>query len=137
MPNAVMQTFLDTVEGGQEVLIATPVIITGFVKQFYECVRVDGDYSVEVVIPPEVFKQSTNQFPEFTEQLLDDKDVKHHTGPIPFNFGLWIVDSIEAGIIVFTDRGVRGTIVNNTAEALDWTTEQYENLKQDAHPATV
>ncbi|WP_373188553.1 hypothetical protein [Halolamina sp.] len=39
MPDAVMRTLLDSVEAGRDVSVATPVIVTGFVEEFYERVR--------------------------------------------------------------------------------------------------
>ncbi|MCG1008357.1 transcriptional regulator FilR1 domain-containing protein [Halorubrum lacusprofundi] len=53
---------------------------------------------------------------------------------IPFSFGLWIVDSEEAGIIIFTEQGIRGILMNDTDDALTWATNQYERAKQDADP---
>lgn len=64
---------------------------------------------------------------------MDNKNVDLHTASIPFSFRLWIVDSAEADII-FTDQGVREILVNDTADALDWATDQYEHAKHDADP---
>ncbi|WP_254840812.1 helix-turn-helix transcriptional regulator [Natronomonas marina] len=132
MPDAVMQTLLDSVEGGHDVTVATPVVVTGFAEDFYECVSRGENYSLELLIPPEVFERTRAAFPILTDELLDDENVSLHTASIPFSFGLWIVDSAEAGIIVFTDQGVRGILMNDTTDALDWATDQYERAKQDA-----
>lgn len=134
MPDAVMRTLLDSVEGGQNVSVATPVIVTGFAEDFYERVRHGEDYSLELLIPPDVFERTRGAFPALTDELLDDENVSLHTASIPFSFGLWIVDSAEAGIIVFTDQGVRGILVNDTTDALNWATDQYERVKQNANP---
>ncbi|WP_096396405.1 winged helix-turn-helix domain-containing protein [Halorubrum trapanicum] len=134
MPDAIMQTLLDSVEGGQVVSVVTPVVVTGFAEDFYERVSRGKNYSLELLIPPDVFERTRAAFPTLTDELLDDENVSLHTASIPFSFGLWIVDSAEAGIIIFTDQGVRGILVNDTTEALDWATEQYERVKQDADP---
>ncbi|MFC4451230.1 helix-turn-helix transcriptional regulator [Halorussus aquaticus] len=134
MPDAVMHRLLDSVEGRQNVSVATPVVVTGFAEDFYECVRQGENYSLELLIPPDVFERTRAAFPTLTDELLDDENVSLHTTSIPFSFGLWIVDSAEAGIIVFTDQGVCGILVNDTPEALDWATDQYERAKQDADP---
>lgn len=134
MPDAVMQTLLDSVEGAQEVSVVTPVIVTGFAEEFYERVRSSENYSLDLLVPPNVFERTRAAFPGLTDELLDDENVSLHTASIPFSFGLWIVDSAEAGIIVFTDQGVRGILVNDTTQALDWATDQYERVKQDADP---
>ena len=134
MPDAVMQRLLDSIEGGQDVSVVTPVVVTGFAEEFYECVSQGESYSLELLIPPDVFERTRAAFPTLTDELLDDENVSLHTASIPFSFGLWIVDSAEADIIIFTDQGVRGILVNDTTEALDWATEQYERVKQDADP---
>lgn len=134
MPDAVMRTLLDSVEGGQDVSVATPVIVTGFAEDFYERVRTGGNYSLELITPPDVFERTRAAFPTLTEELLDDENVSLYTASIPFSFGLWIVDSAEAGIIVFTDQGIRGIFLNDTTQALDWATDQYGRVKQDADP---
>lgn len=134
MPDAIMQTLLDSVEGGQEVSVVTPAVITGFAEDFYERVNRGGNYSLELLIPPDVFERTRTAFPSLTDKLLNDENVSLYTISIQFRFGLWIVDSAEAGIIIFTDQGVRGILVNDTTEALDWATDQYERMKQDADP---
>jgi len=134
MPDAVMRTLLDSVEVGRDVSVATPVIVTGFAEEFYERVRSSENYSLDLLVPPDVFERTRAAFPALTDELLDDENVSLHTTSIPFSFGLWIVDSAEAGIIVFTDQGVRGILVNDTPEALNWATDQYERAKQDANP---
>jgi predicted transcriptional regulator len=134
VPDAIMQTLLDSVEDGQEVSIVTPVVITGFAKEFYERVSSSENYSLDLLLPPNVLEDTRAAFPSLTDELLNDKNVNLHTASIPFNFGLWIVDSTEAGMIVFTNQGVRGILVNDTPNALGWATGQYERAKQDADP---
>lgn len=130
-PDAIMQTLLDSVEGGRDVSVATPVIVTGFAEEFYERVSCGENYSLELLVPPDVFERTRAEFPTLTDELLNDENVTLHSASIPFSFGLWIVDSAEAGIIIFTDHGMRGIIVNDTIDALDWATDQFECVKQD------
>jgi len=115
-------------------LVVTPVIITGFAEQFYEHVSSSKDYSLELSVPSDVFERSRATFPELTNKLFEDENVSLYTVSIILNSGLWIVDSTEAGIIVFNDHGVRGILMNDTSAALDWAKEQYGRAKQDADP---
>lgn len=137
MPDAVMQTLLRSVEEGQNVSVATPVVVTGFAEDFYECVKSGGNYSLEFLVPLDVFERVRAVFPTLTDELLSDENVSLHTTSIPFNFGLWVVDTEEAGIIVFTEQGVGGILVNDTTDALDWATNQYERAKRDAEPVLL
>jgi hypothetical protein len=58
--------------------------------------------------------------------------VRLYRASIPFSFGLWIADEDEVGIVVFTEQGLGGILVNDIDDALDWATDQYERVKQDA-----
>jgi len=81
-----------------------------------------------------VLERTRAVFPTLTDDLLEDENVSLQTASIPCSFGLWVVDSAEAGITVFTDQGIRGILMNDTTDALDWATDQYERVKQDADP---
>jgi hypothetical protein len=51
MPDAVIQTLLDSVEHATEVCVATPVVVTGFAEESYECVKIGERYSLEMILP--------------------------------------------------------------------------------------
>jgi predicted transcriptional regulator len=134
MPDAVIQTLLDSIEHATEVRVATPVVVTGFADTFYDCVNIGQNYSLEMVLPAEVFEQVHAAFPTLTNELINDGNVSLNQASIPFSFGLWIADADEVGIVVFTEQGLGGILVNDTDDALDWATGQYERAKQDAEP---
>lgn len=134
MPDAVMQTLLDCAEQATEMYVATPVVVTGFAENFYESVRTGRDYTLEMLLPAGVFDRIHTTFPTLTNDLVNDPNVDLHRASIPFNFGLWIADADEVGVVVFADQGVRGILVNDTDDAVDWATDQYKRAKQDAEP---
>ncbi|MDS0241372.1 MULTISPECIES: helix-turn-helix domain-containing protein [unclassified Haloferax] len=134
MPDAVIQTLLDSVEHATEVCVATPVVVTGFAEKFYDCVRIGDNYTLEMILPAQVFEQVHTAFPTLTNELMSDGNVRLYRASIPFSFGLWIADADEVGIVVFTEQGLGGILVNDTDDALDWATDQYERAKQDAEP---
>ncbi|MBX0324820.1 hypothetical protein EGH21_17475 [Halomicroarcula sp. F13] len=134
MPDAVIQTLLESVEHATEVCAATPVVVTGFAEEFYDCVRIGDNYTLEMVLPAKVFEQVYVAFPTLTNELMSDGNVRLYRASIPFSFGLWIADADEVGIVVFTEQGLGGILVNDTDDALDWATDQYERAKQDAEP---
>ena len=134
MPDAVIQTLLDSVEHATEVYVATPVVVTGFAEEFYECVKISERYSLEMILPTQVFEQVHTAFPTLTNELMNDGNVHLYRASIPFSFGLWIADADEVGIVVFTEQGLGGILVNDTDDALDWATDQYERAKQEADP---
>jgi len=114
MPDAVMQRLLDSVEHATEVCVATPVVVTGFAEKFYECVRIGESASLEMILPAQVFEQVHAAFPTLTNELMNDGNVCLYRASIPFSFGLWIADADEVGIVVFTEQGLAGILVNDT-----------------------
>lgn len=133
MPDAIIQLLLDSVKNGKNIIIVTPVVITGFAEELYDRVHNSEDYSLDLIIPPDVFERMRAVFPSLTNKLQDDDNVSVYTATIPFSFGLWIVDSSEAGVIIFTDQGVCGILMNDTPDALDWAEDQYNRVKQEAN----
>jgi len=41
-------------------------------------------------------------------------------GAIPYVYGLWIVDDTEVGVVVYTEKGIQGCILNDTETAVGW-----------------
>jgi len=70
MPDAVMQTLLNCAERAREIHVVTPVVVTGVAEAFYECVRTGDDYSLEMVVPSEVFERVNAMFPTLTSELM-------------------------------------------------------------------
>lgn len=132
MPDAVIQVLFDSVEQATEVYVATPSIITGFAEDFYNCLRWNECYSMEIILPEDVFNQIREMFPHLIYTVMNDSNVSLYQTSIPFNFGLWIADFEEAGIVIFTDQGVQGILVNDTDDALNWAEEQYKQVKENA-----
>lgn len=46
------------------------------------------------------------------------------------------MDDAEAGVVVYTDTGIRGVAVNDTEEALAWAREQYGRVVERAEVVT-
>ena len=114
--------------------MVTPRVVLGFAEKLYERVAVDREFTLELIVPHEMFDELVGALPAFAEKLLGDPDVQLYQATIPFSFGLWLVDEDQVGLFVFTDHGVSGLLVNDTDAALAWANEQYERVKEDARP---
>lgn len=134
IPDAIIESLLNCVRGVSELTIVTPVMVSSFIQECYEVMSNDENYSLELIFPCELFERTRIEFPTFTDELMSDPNVSLHTAAIPFRFGLWISDSVESGIIVFTDQGLQGFAVNDTEKSLKWAINQYESVKLDADP---
>lgn len=134
VPDAVMSRVLDYVEGKRTLCLVTPRLVLGFAEELYERVAAAGEFTLELIIPQAMFEEIMGASPQFAETLLDDPNVDLYQATIPFSFGLWIVDRDHVGLIVFTERGVSGLLVNDTDRAIDWAEEQCRRVKEDARP---
>ena len=131
--SAVMTRLLDSVERASAIHVATPVLFPGFGETFYERIE-DSDCSLEMVVPDEVFECAHGANPSITGTLLNDPNVTLYGGPVSFSFVLWIADMDRAGMTVFGDYGIEGTIVNETADAVTWALKRYEQTRERARP---
>ncbi|MGQ4554974.1 transcriptional regulator FilR1 domain-containing protein [Halobellus sp. GM3] len=134
VPDGVMQRLFDSVEPAAAIRCIAPAVLSGHIRQFHE-VATAGGATLEMVLDHPVVEQllgaSETSGPFLT--ALGDELVELRRADVPFSYGLWITDD-EAGIVLYSDTGVRGVIVNDTEEALAWARSQYERIAHSADP---
>lgn len=133
-PDMVMEEFLDYVTDASRVRFMTPAIVMGFAKTFYERVVASEAYELELITPRDVYERVSATYPDLAESLLTDECVQLYYGDTSFPFGTWIVDDSHAGLLVFTEHGIRGLLVNDSLDAVEWAETQYERVKRSASP---
>ncbi|WP_449272333.1 helix-turn-helix transcriptional regulator [Halorhabdus salina] len=132
VPDAVLQTLFDFEDSSKKVCVATPTLTTGFARQIHHHV-VDGAIeSLEIVFTEKQLEKIRASFPEFIPNLLGHTGVDLFRSSIPFSYGIWLVDSIKAAVVIFTEQGVRGVLVNEKEKSVEWATTQYEQVKHGA-----
>jgi len=134
VPDEVMQVFLDAVESATHVRSITPLAMAGYVDSFYRAATTGSDAQLEAVLPLETFERLRTLHPDSTDRAMADDDITLYHGDIPVTFSLWIADDDHAGLIVYADQGVQGILINDTDDALDWATNQYDRIQKDAEP---
>ncbi|MDS0294456.1 helix-turn-helix transcriptional regulator [Halogeometricum luteum] len=137
MPDGVVQRLFDSVEAATHLRGIAPVALSGHLNGFYEAARAN-DARVEMLIDAGVLDSlvataSTRE--TLLAQLRDDR-VTILRGEIPFPFGLWLTES-EAGVMIYSDTGVRGVIVNDTDDACAWAETWFERLSAEARTLTA
>ncbi|ELZ32801.1 hypothetical protein C474_05995 [Halogeometricum pallidum JCM 14848] len=136
MPDSVVQRLFDSVESATHLRGIAPVALSGHLRGFYEAARAN-DARVEMVINADVLDSlvATTSTRETLLAQLRDERVTILRGEVPFSFGLWLTET-EAGVVVYSDTGVRGIIVNDTADACAWAETWFETLSTDARRLT-
>ena len=70
----------------------------------------------------------------------DDDRVEPTTvlsGEVPVEFGLWITDDTEAGVVVYGGQGIEGVLINDSPDAVAWAESLYERVAETASPAEL
>jgi len=134
VPDEVMQVFLDAVGSATHVRGVTPLAMVGYIDSFYRAATTGSDAQLEAVLPLETFERLQTLHPDSTEKAMDDDDITLYHADIPVTFSLWIADDDHAGLIVYADQGVQGILINDTDDALNWATDQYDRIQKDAEP---
>ncbi|NLV12173.1 helix-turn-helix transcriptional regulator [Haloarcula argentinensis] len=131
MPDAVTKTLLNSMAEANKIRIATPAMFTVLAEQFYEWLDGDQLECLEMLLSPGLFEETQVVLPGFTDTDVVGSQLELYSGPIPFDFGLWIADTGEAGVIVYTDQGIQGHLVNDRNAAVEWAHDQYAHAKQE------
>jgi predicted transcriptional regulator len=134
VPDEVMQVFLDAVRSASYVRGVTPLAMAGHADSFYHAATQGSNARSDIILPLETFERLQALDPDSTNRVLEDENITLYHADIPFTFSLWITDDDHAGIIVYADQGVQGILINNTNDALNWATSQYNRIRKDAEP---
>jgi DNA-binding MarR family transcriptional regulator len=133
IPDRIIRYLFDSIESADVFRGVSPVALAGYLDEFYAVTTANGTIVKHVV--DEDVVETLLAAPElrsgFIKQAQHDR-VSLLSGDISFNYGVWIVDDIEAGIVFYTDTGVRGIIINDSDAAIQWAHNQWESVMADA-----
>ncbi|ERH12759.1 MAG: hypothetical protein J07HB67_01785 [halophilic archaeon J07HB67] len=127
LPDAVVTSILESVAGARRVRGFAPAAFVGFADRFQsEALADDGE--LELVMGPDLLDLLTGH--------ADDEETAEGTtvlaGEIPVEFGLWIADDTEAGVVVYAGQGIEGVLINDSPTAVTWAEELYERVVETA-----
>jgi predicted transcriptional regulator len=132
-PDDVVSRLVESVSDASSVRGVAPVALTGHLDSFDRSV-VGGGGSLEMVVSPAVFSTLVRVRTDRLLESIESGEATIYRGPVPFRFGVWLVDDREVGVVVYTDTGVRGVVVNDSDAAMAWAEDLYEQTKADADP---
>ncbi|QLG61499.1 helix-turn-helix transcriptional regulator [Halorarum salinum] len=128
-PDRVVDDLFDSVADADSVRGVAPAALAGHMASFREHASSDGAVP-ELHVTPAVLRQVVEVRGGAAVESLRRGELDLLSGPVPFDFGLWLADDAEAGVVVYTDTGIRGVAVNDAGEALAWAREQYERVAE-------
>jgi predicted transcriptional regulator len=134
-PDSAVGALLRSVRGADSrVRGVAPAALTGHASAFVERAT-EGDTELELLLSEEVLDAVRRS--DRIEEVGGRSDVAVQRGPIPVSFGLWLVDDSEVGVVVYTDSGVGGVIVNDTERAVAWGEDLYSRVRENCAPAVT
>lgn len=136
VPDDVIRVFLDAIESASRIRSFTPIAMAGHAEAFYDRATTGSECQLDIVLPSDVIGRLRELYPEGADEAMADDRATFYAGEVPASFSLWIADGDHAGIIVYAERGVQGVLVNDTADAVSWATEQYERVRESANRVT-
>ena len=136
MPDGVVQYLFDSVRSAERLRGVVPVALSGHLNGFYSSSRAN-DTRVEMLVDTDVLDSilSTASVREGFLDRISDERVTVLYDDVPVTFGLWLTDA-EAGVMVYSDTGVHGVVLNDTDEACAWAEGLFEDLCADARRLT-
>lgn len=132
VPDAVITKSCAYMEKASSVRIATPTLMMGLLGGLTERVASKTDVAVELIVPKETYERAEATSPTLVERFIERCNVDLYFTVVPFSFGLWRTDEGIAGVLVFSDQGIEGLVVNDGDEALRWADHQLGQLKEQA-----
>lgn len=128
MPDGVLQRLFDSVEEASSLRGVAPTALSGHLAGFYDAATAGGA-RIEMVVDDDVLDRlvAVPQTRDVLRDQLRNDRVTISRADVPFTFGLWITET-EAGVVVYTDTGVRGIIVNDGDEAYSWAEDRFDEV---------
>jgi predicted transcriptional regulator len=133
VPDAVVQQFITRIGDADRIRGFAPRAVSGYADMVPERAA-ETDTTVELVMTEDIYEQLTALYPPDDRPAAQRESLRVFHGPIPYEYGLWIGDDSHAGLVVYTDQGINGLIINESDAAVEWATEQYEQVRERATP---
>lgn len=132
VPDAVLDEFLVRVSDADHIKGVAPRAIAGYADSVQQRAD-DGDTTLELVLANDVYEQLSKLY----DIPGDDQDTTLYRTEVPFEFGLWVSESpAHAGLVVYTDHGIKGILINDSERAVEWAIDQYQRVRDGAIPIT-
>jgi predicted transcriptional regulator len=133
MPDQVVGRLIESVGDADRIRGVAPVGMDGHLDAFRDATTTRPG-GLELVLTPELFDHIARTRPEETLDTIETGRATLFRTEVPFRFGLWLADDREAGVVVYTDTGIRGVLVNDAEPAVEWALDLYERVQGGAEP---
>lgn len=134
MPDWLMRTLLESVRDATRVSVVLPVVMTGYIEEFCTATT-SGEDHLEAVVARNATDSLRRRSTDTLSTLREEASL--YRGDVSQEFGFWMADDREMGVMVFGDHGPCGLLVNDTDDALAWADDRFERERSRAEPLSA
>ena len=133
-PDIAHQPGTELLEEASSMIGTAPVVQREYFDYLLERLR-DDDFELELILESDLLEAIEQNYENEFESLIESDTIQIYVTDEPFPYALWLIEhgTCEyAGITLYENGGVNGTIVNDTASAITWAKAQYSEYRESA-----
>jgi predicted transcriptional regulator len=127
-PESALKPVLDKLKGPENIYGLAPVVLSIYTDVFERLVE-DPQFQAEVIVHEAALDSLVEFHRERIRKLAERDSFDFHVTDRTIPYALWIVERATnpiAGITVHDNGGIRGLLMNDTTEAVEWARSQYD-----------
>lgn len=133
-PDTAIRPGIELLKESDKMIGTAPVVQQGYFEALSEKLH-EGDFELELVIESDLHDTIKQNYGKEFDVLADFDAVEVYvTAELP-PYALWLTESphsVDVGITIYDEGGVKGTIVNDTDSAISWVRGQYAQYRESS-----
>ncbi|WP_135821275.1 helix-turn-helix transcriptional regulator [Halostella litorea] len=133
-PDVAHQPGTELLEEANRMIGTASVVQREYFTNFIERLQ-EGDFELELILENNLVEAIEQNYENEFDSLLGFNTVQIYVADEPFPYALWLTEQGTreyAGITLYENGGVNGTIVNDTDSAITWAKTQYSEYRESA-----
>lgn len=136
LPDEIVMEFLERIRQAEQLQGLVPRALAGHVPTTHEAIQTGSTTTTEMIFDPAVYERVVEMYPDQMRSEHESDHVDHYRADVPVSYGLWVADDDNAGVVIYSDGGIAGIIVNDSPAAIAWARDLYEQTRQNAELVT-
>ncbi|WP_408957565.1 helix-turn-helix transcriptional regulator [Natrinema sp. 74] len=137
-PDIAHQPGTEPLEEANRMIGTAPVVQREYFDNFMGRLQ-EGGFELELILESSLVEAIEQSYEDEFAALMGFDTVIAYVTEEPLPYALWVIEqttSEYAGITLYEDGGLKGTIVNDTDTAIAWTRNQYAEYREAASKFT-
>lgn len=133
-PENALTPVIEAMKTASRTRVLMPVVLSTY-RSILETFVEENDLEVEIVVEDEVLDSFEDSYWSAIGELETAGGVSVYTSGSELPFALWLIGEADdecAGVTVHERGGIRGVILNESPDAVEWASRHYERYRSDA-----